>query len=313
MIGWYALYIMDGGALVLRKDSLRVLVADDVGMIATYVAARIRRAASQSALPDCGIDLIEDIELRGGRRGADAVKGLESAIFKHDINTLVLDRGIAETIDGGRVNPSDVQSSTYYRSREVNYDCIEDILVALSASARRRIEIILVYTLDDLEVESPWYVDTAAMHAKLRTHFPSNPHFDVIKTNTEIYREAGLQLFNSDPSDSTRLIARGPDLLLYGTIVGEMAWRHISGSVLRTEGPRRMRLRSWLVRNYFIFALITFGLGVGINAGYDLIKASVMPGGLAIVCVVVGLIVPFLLLRSNPKLLMFPNTEEDGN
>ncbi|MEG3147841.1 hypothetical protein U1839_24590 [Sphingomonas sp. RT2P30] len=296
---------------MLRKNSLRVLVADDVGLIATYVAARIRRAASQSALPGCGIDFIEDIELRGGGRGTNAVKRLESAIFKHDINTLVLDRGIAETIDGGRVNPSDVPSTAYYRSRQVNYDCIEDILVALSASARRRIEIILVYTLDDLEVESPWYVDTAAMRAKLSTHFPRNPHFDVIKTNTEIYREAGLQLFNPDPSDSTRFIARGPDLLLYGAIVGEMAWRHISGSVLRAEGARRMRLRSWLVRNYFIFALITFGLGVGINAGYDFLKASVMPGGLAIVCAIVGLVVPFLLLRSNPRLLMLPNIEDD--
>ena len=294
-----------------RSIPLRVLVIDDVGLIGDCVAARLRRAAEQSDLAECKLGTIETLTIRGGDEGRSAAADIQAAIFEHDINVLVTDRGIVDAIEEKKGASPEKSKIAYYRSGNPQYDHIEMILSKLSADARRRIKFVLIYTFDDPESGNPWYVDINAVRASLRQYFDHGQQVDVIKTHHEVYSETGLKLFNTVPGDPKTEFARGADLQLYGAIVGEMAWRHISGASHRRDAAHRFGLRRWLIQNYFIFAFITFGLGVGVSTAYDLLKATVLPGALLIVSVTVGLIVPFLLLLSNPQLLMLPGAEKE--
>lgn len=290
---------------------LRILVIDDVALIGDCVASRLRRAADQANLHECNLEFIEPLTIMGGDDGFSASAAIEAAIFEHDINVVLTDRGIASSIDE-RKGPSPEKSKiSYRRDKNPEYDHIEMILSKVSKSALRKIKMVLIYTLDDPEPGSPWYVDVSAVRARLRGFFDRQVQIDVIRTHHEVYSETGLKLFNPDPGNTDVEVARGADLQLYGAIVGEMAWRYISGASHRRDAAHRLGLRQWLIRNFFIFAFITLGLGVGVNTAYDLLKALVLPEALLVVGAAIGLIVPFLLLLSNPRLLMLPGTGEE--
>ena len=242
---------------------------------------------------------------------ADAQK-MQDRINNEGINFLVVDRGILDRIDERRELPERPESITSYaRSATACYTDIVDMFCHMSASTRRRIEGIIVYTLDDPEIGSHWFVDRNEIGQRLRSIFQSARFVDIIRTRTDIYQPSGLQLFNPMSGDSSAHVATASDLKLYGAIVGEMVWSRVERMMFQRQHSERLALRAWFLRNYFVFLLVTLGLGLGASAAYDILRSTFTSiWAIMFVAGVFGIALPIALLWTEPRLLMPPDSRD---
>lgn len=284
--------------------NLRVLVIDDIALVAQAVRLRLGKV-----VPEIHVDWMsvtsEDL--------AAAVRDIQDRISVEEINFLVVDRGILDQIEvRDDVSSEAAGARSYVRRDDAHYADIVDILEKLASSTKRQIGGVIVYTLDEPDnINSPWFVDDQKMTQELRGLFGRQAFIDIIKTRSDIYQASGLKLFYPVGVGGCEE-AKAGDLTLYGTIVGEMVWSRLSGMLTSRHRAERRSLRGWLLRNYFLLLAVTIGLGIGVNAAYDLLRVSfTSPWVSLIVGVAFGIFFPIGMLIAEPRILLPPIKHED--
>ena len=291
------------------RSGLRMLVIDDIGLVAQCVAARLGAAAAASRLASKPVTFLRAMTISGDSSDHSA-RQIETSIHSDRVNYLVFDRGILDRVEA-QTDPVSRSTVSYVRSRKARYTDILDIFGQVSPSARSKIKGLVMYTLDDLDVESPWFADPTEMRRKLTDLFESAELIEVIRTRTDIYQSTGQELFRTSPDDSSLSTASASDLKLYGAIVGEIAWGRIERSLSLRERGDRLRLRSWFARNFAVFVCTTLGIGIAGGATYDVMRTAFSSSWAAlVVAFVFGIALPLGFISAEPRLLLPPQTDD---
>jgi hypothetical protein len=289
---------------------LRLLVIDDLHLVAKCVESRIRLAAAESGFAHRRPEFIDWMSITSLERDR-TVEDIGDRILRDRINFLIVDRGILERVD--EVVGKSATEHLYLRTANPEYTDIIDILEQLDQGVKCRIRGVIIYTLDHPDRLNPWYVDELKISHRLQTVFGREICVRVMKTYTQVYQAAGLSLFYPSKSHPGREEARSADLQIYAAVVGEMVWRCIGALLFQRDVASRLDVARWFRRNYLIFLGATCGLGIGVSAAYDLLSQTFStPWAMLVIGIALGVIGPLGLLSREPRLLMPPASEDES-
>ena len=238
----------------------------------------------------------------------EIIRSIEFQIISDNINALLIDRGWYELI-----NPNENKSipnldkEHLYLRKEDSGIKIEEILSKIDKSKFKNIKVVIIYTYDS----DNWFIEPAELKKIISNVLPNGfdiNFIDVILTNTEIYKLAKLQLYNSDnPITDGKLIKSGriADFKLYGLFMGEILYHRIVSHFKGRQSIKTAQKKQILFRNIILLFIVFTSLGLGGEAIYNLISNKINNDFVIIaLSFVFALLFPLMILLLKPEWIL---------
>ena len=294
------------------KNKFNVLILDDNEIISENIKKRISKANSTNKAFS-GIEVIPyHLPIDISNLEDSAIK-ISHFIGSRAIDFLLLDRGFYHNIDP-KLNPIYKNLDNdylYIKKTDLNSGIkIEEILKLINPKEFNRIRGVIIYTYN---ADSDGYVEPAEIkELYLKEILPekfSEDNIEIILTNSEIYKLAGLHLYiDKEAPENTELTRTGlkSDFILYGLFMGEILYHRIASLVNKTRQTKIVKKRNLLVKNFIILFFSFTALSIGGNALYAILTSEKTKINLSLffITIIFSLLIPLFILIVKPELLI---------
>jgi hypothetical protein len=288
------------------KKEYNVLILDDIEIVGVRIAERFSNASS-SNFSFTGVKITPHFETIDISDINKAVQKIEYEINTKKIDYLLLDRGLCRILNANDVSNYQYLSNDYlYASNCGKVILIEEILNLISKEIYSKIKGIIIYTFD----HTPVLANTIKqLYINILPKNFEEKNIQIILSNSEIYRFAGLSLYSTDKKlpKGTPFASVGlkSDFILYGLFMGEILYHRVISMINNKKQEKFIAKQKLGIRNILILFFTFTALSIGGNVLYDMFLPAIENKYLLLVCsIVFSLLIPLFILLVKPQLII---------
>ena len=285
---------------------IEVLILDDNFVIANKIKKRLFTADKIYKYAS-GIELYAHYLEVDNHNPEKAAIAVNNYIKENEIKYLLLDRGFGKIIEP-RINNSEKLDSNYlYKDNNLKGYSVEHLLSALKnikKNALSQVKGIIIYTYDDYrELNKQGDVIKDEIINELKNIIHKNVRIDVLLSYSDIYKLAGVDLYEGYAGEGIVKLGRKNGFILYGLFVGELLYHKTMQMIIVENNNLIKEKKIILFYRLLILYLVFISISVGANAisTYLFNKGGIMIG---VVSILFGIIIPLIILLLKPSLLI---------
>ena len=238
----------------------------------------------------------------------DGADQIEEYLIKNSINYLLLDRGFITIIDSEKDTNSKLNKNKLFIRKNEKSIKIDEILKHVNFNKIKKIDGVILYTYDEPEATSEWYVKPETIKQDLKKIIGSKvnkENIEVILTNSEIYKYANYRLFDlqqDETDDQYIVLGEKDDFKLYGLFLGEILYHRVLKFVNKKHQIFIKARKSNINRKVLLLFIIISSLTIGANSFYSIVSKYMDND--VIVCLsslIFSLILPIIILFVKPE------------
>jgi hypothetical protein len=281
-----------------------ILILDDLKLVGENIYKRICKVNVSYSLHS-GIKIIPHFTTIDITNIQVASERIAETIDTKKIDYLLLDRGLSYVIDS---NIKHLDSNFLYaENRKGVY--IEQILKLIPKQNYTKIKGIIIYTYNE-EFE---YVEPEALKNDYIEILPkkfNGENVQIFMSNSELYKLAGLKLYNCKVQSDYLQLGLKTDFKLYGLFMGEILYHKVVSMINQREKTKLVAKKSRMLRNIFILFFVFTGLSIGGNALYNMLANNTNNYLLIVISIVFSLFMPLFILLIKPELIISIDNED---
>ncbi len=283
-----------------------VLILDDNFVIARKLKKRLFDA-DRNYRYKSGVQIFPHYIEIDNTDPANSAEKVNSFIIENNITYLLLDRGFGEIIDGDEINAEEFSRGVLYKDNTKGGFLIEELLTNIKTiknNALSNIKGVIVYTYDQyrsLNIEGEPIKEEIV--DKLTSLFSNKCQIDVLLAYSEIYKIAGIDLYEGYAGEGIVKIGKKENFILYGLFCGELLYHKLLQMISLINQKIIREKKSQLIYRILVLFLVFTSINIGANALYNSFfeDGSVLIGFTSLLF---AIIIPLIILLFRPSLLI---------
>jgi hypothetical protein len=284
---------------------INILILDDNFVIANKIKKRLFEA-DNSYRYNSGIQIFPYYLEVDNDNPFEAAKVVNNYIKENEIQYLLLDRGFGKIIEPTISDSENLNNEYLYKDNTVVGYFVENLLKEINKikhNELKNIKGVIVYTYDDYrELKKESEIVKEEIINELISILPKRCSVDVLLSYSNLYKTAGVSLYECYSGEGTIRLGRKEHFLLYGLFMGELLYHKLL-QMINARTSELIKNKQMLISIRIVVLYLIF---ISINIGANALYSSFFQGKnvLIVVSIFFSILIPFVILFFKPSLLI---------